>query len=149
MSDEYINRFINALVLTDDIHVDEFESYVAIVRGSTRAMFRDMQPPWKLKFEIENALMWRAIEYDVDRDDEFEVMSGHVHVVLTDTQHKGGELIDVDPSAYEFIECLFPGSEVIQVFPDGNVFLVDDIIYDFDKMKSGNKWIQLKMIRTL
>ncbi len=148
MSNKYVNRFINELVLTDDIYVDEFENYVAIVRGSTRHMFRDMQPPWKLKFEIENALMWHAIEYDVDRDDEFEVMSGHVQVVLSDTPYRRSDL-DVEPQAHEFIECLFPGSEVVQVFPDGNVFLVDDIIYDFGKMKSGNKYIHLKMIRTL
>ena len=143
MSDEYRSQFISSLVLTsDDLYVEEFENFTATVAGSELPLFRDMMCPWKLKFTIDenNKLAWSAIEYDE------EILSGCVKITLRDYPRDTLAFDDVDPDAHEFIAAMFPGNpEIIQVFPDQNIFCVDDKYYNFDTMKSDSKYIHFDL----
>ena len=145
MCDEYRSQFISSLILTsDDLYVDEFENFTATVEGSDLPLFKDMKSPWKLKFSIDenNKLAWSAVEYDDEDDGGTEVLSGTVEVTERDHVRDTLAFDDVDPDAREFIETMFRGNpEIIQVFPDQNIFYVDGKFYDFDRMVSDSKYI--------
>jgi hypothetical protein len=162
MSDEYRSQFISSLILsTDDLYVEEFENFTAIIEGSSLPLFKDMVTPWKLKFSIDenNKLAWSAIEYN--EDDEDEVMSGKIEIKLQDTPRDTLNFDDVDPDAHEFIETMFPGNtRVEQVYAEENIFRVNDTQYynfenmmkenifsvNFENMMNDNKYIGFEFI---
>ena len=141
MSDEYRSQFISSLILSsDDLYVDEFENFTATIEGSRLPIFKYMNCPWKLRFSIDenNKLAWSAIE---DEDEhEMEILTGTVRVTTSDVPRDTVALVVSAPEAHEFIETMFPGHpEVLQHYPDSNMFLVGDTFYNFDTMLTKDK----------
>ena len=138
MLDEYANCFIDSLVLTDDLEIDEFENFTAVVRGSSLPIFKHMIAPWKLRFDIENEkLVWTSIERGTEID------SGHVRLCLRDTRVRDFYFDDLNPEACDFIGSLFSGNPTVTYVRD-NVFDVDGKKYDFGDMTCGEKIIHFE-----
>jgi hypothetical protein len=139
MSDEYRNQFISCLVLGNNFDVEEYDSFKARVTS-----FKS-EGPLTLMFEIEDdRLAWKAVEYE-DEDFGETIMEGLVSVTLKDTPSDTHEFDLFDGDAHEFISELFPkGAEIVQLYADENMFLVDDVMYDFGSMRSGEKFIHFE-----
>lgn len=152
MSDEYRNAFISSIIVDDTFDVDEFDNFKATVNTSSLPLFRDMQTPWKLEFTINDSdkLAWSAVEYgDGDSMPGLEIMSGTVEVIVKNNPNMTyGFFDDIDhPDAHEFIATMFHGNpKVSQCYPKSSVFLVDNVIYNFDTMLSEKGYIHFQFI---
>jgi hypothetical protein len=123
--------------------IEEFDNFKANVVSSSLPIFRDMQYPWSIQFEVNTRgrLAWKAVEYD-DYDFGTTIMEGTIGVGLKDSPYDFQKLELDDEEAFEFVCSLFPGNyEVLQVYPFKNSFFVDRQFYDFDTMKSEGKYI--------
>ena len=154
---EYNHSFISSLVIGNNFDIDEFENFTARVNSSTIPLFKDLDYPWDICFEIneKNKLVWMVIEYEYGRHEDcmFDsgtiAMNGGIEVVFGDTPSYFQDFQVCDDYASEFIACLFPeGSEIIQLYPDQNMFLVNKIFYNFDTMMGTgtDKHIHLEFI---
>jgi len=138
MCDEYRSYFISSLILGNYFEIEEFDNFKANVMSTSLPVFRDMQYPWSIQFEINSRgrLAWKAIE-----EDGF-VMEGTIKVALKDTPYDFQKLDVDDEEAQEFVSTLFPGNlEVLQVYPCENIFFVDKQFYNFDTMRAEGKHI--------
>lgn len=148
MSNEYSHSFISSLIIGNNFDIDEFENFTAHVNSSVVPIFKDLDYPWDICFEIndKNKLVWMVIEYEYDRHEDFMfdsgtiVMNGGIEVVFSDTPSDFQDFHFCDNYASEFISSLFPeGSKIVQLYPDMNMFLVDGTFYNFDTMRgTGN-----------
>jgi len=153
MSSEYINSFISNLIIDEHFDVEEFENFTAKVNTSRNPLFKNMEYPWSICFELDensNRLAWIAIEYDHDETEDilFDsgtlVLSGTVQIVLKDYSSDFLALDVYEDDAYEFISCFFHDMEITQVYPDRNIFFVNGLVYNFDTMKCGEKHIHFE-----
>ena len=153
MSNEYSHSFISSLILGNNFDIDEFDNFTARVNSSSIPLFKNMEHPWSISFEIDenNKLVWEVFEYEYDRREDYMfdsgtiVMNGGISVVFKDTPSDFHVFDLSENNAYEFIECLFPSnSEIVQSYPDANIFFVDGIYYNFDTMKGFDKYIHFE-----
>ena len=155
MSNEYNHSFISSLIIGNNFDIDEFENFTARVNSSVVPIFKDLDYPWDICFEIndQNKLVWMVIEYEYDRHEDFMfdsgtiVMNGSIEVVFRDTPSDFHVFDMSHANASEFIAVLFPeGSEIVQFYPDMNMFLVDGTFYNFDTMRgtTGNIHFEFK-----
>ena len=143
MSTEYSHSFISSLILGNNFDINEFDNFTAHVSSSTVPLFKNVDYPWSICFEIDDdKLIWQVIEYDHDETEDFLydsgtlAMNGSIDVVLKDIPSDFHTFDLYEETAHEFIACLFPvGSEIIQLYPDQNMFLVNGIFYNFDTMR--------------
>jgi len=152
MSNEYSHSFISSLIVGNNFIIEEFDNFTASVTSSTIPLFRDLEQPWTISFEINesNKLVWQVIEYEYDTLEDYIFdsgtlsMNGSIEVVFRDTPSDFHVFDSHDKNATEFIECLFPvDSVVIQLYPDMNMFIVNGTFYNFDTMRGTglNKYI--------
>ena len=149
MSDEYRSCFISSLIVDDHFDIDEFDNFKATVDNSSLPIFKDMQKPWKLEFEIndDEKLVWRAVEYDDEHG--MEIMSGTVEVTVKNTPNTTYNFFDItDPDAHEFIETLFPGNNKVRQL-EPNIFLVNRSVYNFNTMLSDKGYIHFVYMNVL
>jgi len=139
MSDEYRNQFISCLILGNNFDVEEYDTFKAKVTNF------QSDGPLTLMFEItDDRLSWKAVEYE-DEDFGETVMEGFVSVTLKDSPSDTHAFDVFDDTAHEFISELFPrGAEIVQLYPAHNMFVVDGVMYNFDSMRSGEKFIHFE-----
>ena len=144
MSNEYSHSFISSLIIGNNFDIHEFENFTARVTSSKVPLFKNLEQPWTISFEINeyNKLVWQVIEYEYDTLEDYIfdsgtlTMDGSIEVVFKGVPSEFQEFDISHENAKEFIECLFPdGSEIVQCYPDMNMFLVNKIYYNFDTMR--------------
>ena len=131
MSNEYRHSFIDNLILGNFYIVEEFDDFQATVieysiLPFTLPFIHKNGKSWKLFFYIDenNKLGWKTND-----------MEGNVKVSIKDTPSSFDEFGLFDESASDFIECLFPMHTIVkQISPDSNIFLINERLYNFDKM---------------
>jgi predicted transglutaminase-like protease len=70
MSAEYANSFISCLVVGNNFDVDEFDNFTARVTSSKIPIFKNVEYPWSISFEInENNHIDRDPIYERQRKD--------------------------------------------------------------------------------
>ena len=95
MSNEYSHSFISTLILGNNFDIDEFDNFTASVNSSSVSIFKNMEYPWTISFEINenNKLVWQVVEYEFDHHEDYMfdsgtiVMNGSIEVVFSDLEN--------------------------------------------------------------
>jgi len=130
MSEEYRNAFIASLILSDDFPVVEYDSFKAKMYGYSSIPKFSIKGYWDLCFDIKNGVLtWMVVKNGVIE------MEGTVHISLRDEPGLKHGCFDVyDENANEFIATMLPvGTKIVQLYPDENIFLINDVPYDLDE----------------